>query len=119
MHVSRPANSEPRGATERPRAWTARRDRYGVSLKASPSPAQGGEILGIAGIAGNGQAELLLALSGEHGSHGGADAIKLGGRRSAHLGCRREAQARHRLRARGAATATAPCRRSRSPRTPC
>ncbi|SFD15483.1 simple sugar transport system ATP-binding protein [Bosea sp. CRIB-10] len=39
---------------------------FGTSLKAISFSAQAGEILGIAGVAGNGQAELLMALSGEH-----------------------------------------------------
>ena len=52
---------------------------FGTSLKAISFSAQAGEILGIAGVAGNGQAELLLALSGEHLA-GRPDAIKLDGR---------------------------------------
>ena len=52
---------------------------FGTSLKGISFSAQAGEILGIAGVAGNGQAELLLALSGEHLA-ARADAIKLDGR---------------------------------------
>ncbi|RXT52689.1 ABC transporter [Bosea sp. Tri-44] len=52
---------------------------FGTSLKGISFSAQAGEILGIAGVAGNGQAELLTALSGEHLA-GRADAIKLDGR---------------------------------------
>jgi ABC-type uncharacterized transport system ATPase subunit len=52
---------------------------FGTSLKGLSFSARAGEILGIAGVAGNGQAELLLALSGEHLA-GRADAIKLDGR---------------------------------------
>jgi ABC-type uncharacterized transport system ATPase subunit len=44
-----------------------------------------GEILGIAGIAGNGQSELFAALSGERLSPA-ADAIAIGGRPCGHLG---------------------------------
>jgi len=39
---------------------------FGTSLKDISFSALAGEILGIAGVAGNGQAELLTALSGEH-----------------------------------------------------
>lgn len=52
---------------------------FGTSLKGISFSARAGEILGIAGVAGNGQAELLLALSGEHLA-GRADAIRLDGR---------------------------------------
>lgn len=41
---------------------------HGVALKAIDLAVHGGEIVGIAGIAGNGQAELLAALSGERRS---------------------------------------------------
>ncbi|HEV2513443.1 ABC transporter ATP-binding protein [Bosea sp. (in: a-proteobacteria)] len=69
---------------------------FGTSLKGISFSAQAGEILGIAGVAGNGQAELLLALSGEHLASRN-EAIKLdgrpigladaGARRSAGLAC--------------------------------
>jgi general nucleoside transport system ATP-binding protein len=52
---------------------------FGTSLKGMSFSAQAGEVLGIAGVAGNGQAELLLALSGEHIAARN-DAIKLDGR---------------------------------------
>ncbi|MCV9938736.1 ABC transporter ATP-binding protein [Boseaceae bacterium BT-24-1] len=52
---------------------------FGTSLKGVSFSAQAGEILGIAGVAGNGQAELLMALSGEHLA-GQPDAIRLDGR---------------------------------------
>ncbi|WP_186419018.1 ABC transporter ATP-binding protein [Bosea sp. CS1GBMeth4] len=52
---------------------------FGTSLKGVTFSAQAGEILGVAGVAGNGQAELLMALSGEH-TAGRADAIRLDGR---------------------------------------
>lgn len=52
---------------------------FGTSLKGMSFSARAGEILGIAGVAGNGQAELLLALSGEHIAARN-DAIKLDGR---------------------------------------
>src|SRR5471032_2773480 len=41
-------------------------DPYGTSLKDVSFRLHAGEILGIAGISGNGQAELLAAISGEH-----------------------------------------------------
>ena len=40
-------------------------DIFGIDLKAISFSAKQGEILGIAGVAGNGQSELLAALSGE------------------------------------------------------
>jgi ABC-type uncharacterized transport system ATPase subunit len=52
---------------------------FGTSLKAISFSAQAGEILGIAGVAGNGQAELLMALSGEHLASRN-EAIRLDGR---------------------------------------
>lgn len=41
-------------------------DPFGVSLKNISLTVNGGEIVGIAGVAGNGQEELLASLSGEH-----------------------------------------------------
>jgi ABC-type uncharacterized transport system ATPase subunit len=52
---------------------------FGTSLKNVSFSVHAGEILGIAGVAGNGQAELLLALSGEHRA-ASDDAIRLDGR---------------------------------------
>jgi simple sugar transport system ATP-binding protein len=40
-------------------------DDHGVTLKAVSLAVRGGEILGIAGVAGNGQSELFAAMSGE------------------------------------------------------
>jgi ABC-type uncharacterized transport system ATPase subunit len=51
---------------------------FGTDLKAIGFEARAGEILGIAGVAGNGQAELLTALSGERLAQR-ADAILLDG----------------------------------------
>jgi len=42
-----------------------KRDAFGVSLEDVQLEVRGGEILGIAGISGNGQPELMAALSGE------------------------------------------------------
>ena len=50
---------------------------FGTSLKDVSFTVRQGEVLGIAGVAGNGQDELLLALSGELKSGGGA--VKIAG----------------------------------------
>jgi simple sugar transport system ATP-binding protein len=50
---------------------------FGTSLKAVSFTVRKGEVLGIAGVAGNGQDELLLALSGELRSAAGA--VKIAG----------------------------------------
>ena len=52
-------------------------DPFGTSLQALSMSLRAGEIVGIAGVAGNGQDELLRALSGE--ALVGNDSIKLGG----------------------------------------
>ena len=52
---------------------------FGTDLKGVSFEARAGEILGIAGVAGNGQAELLTALSGERLA-GTAQAILLDGK---------------------------------------
>ncbi len=52
---------------------------FGTNLRGISFSAHAGEILGIAGVAGNGQAELLLALSGEHLAASN-EAIRLDGR---------------------------------------
>jgi simple sugar transport system ATP-binding protein len=56
---------------------------FGASLKDISLTVHSGEILGIAGISGNGQAELLAALSGEIAS--GRDMIRLDGAPIGHL----------------------------------
>jgi simple sugar transport system ATP-binding protein len=43
----------------------ARRDEFGVTLEAIDLDVHSGEVVGIAGVSGNGQQELLAALSGE------------------------------------------------------
>ncbi len=53
-------------------------DQFGTSLKAIDLRVRGGEILGIAGVSGNGQQELLSALSGEKPSEQPQD-IQLNG----------------------------------------
>jgi len=56
------------------------RDPFGTSLRGIDLAVRGGEIVGIAGVSGNGQKELLAALSGETlGAHSGS--ISLCGRR--------------------------------------
>jgi general nucleoside transport system ATP-binding protein len=57
---------------------------FGVDLEAVSFEARAGEILGIAGVAGNGQQELMLALSGET-SAPDASAIRLDSATIGHL----------------------------------
>jgi simple sugar transport system ATP-binding protein len=57
---------------------------FGTSLKAVHLEVRSGEVLGIGGVAGNGQDELLSALSGE--SLAPPDAVKLCGQDIGHLG---------------------------------
>jgi len=54
-------------------------DPFGTSLKKVNFSVRRGEILGIAGVAGNGQEELLAALSGEH-LLDSSDPVKFSGR---------------------------------------
>jgi simple sugar transport system ATP-binding protein len=54
------------------------RDRWGVDLRDVAFSVHGGEIVGIAGVSGNGQAELVALLSGEIRHRG--DAIRIAGR---------------------------------------
>jgi simple sugar transport system ATP-binding protein len=57
---------------------------FGTNLKEVTLTVRKGEVLGIGGVAGNGQDELLLALSGEVRST--PDAVKVGGQPVGHLG---------------------------------
>jgi simple sugar transport system ATP-binding protein len=57
---------------------------FGIALKDIGFSVKAGEIFGIAGVAGNGQNALLLALSGETASTA-PDAIQIDGKRIAHL----------------------------------
>ncbi|TVP72593.1 MAG: ABC transporter ATP-binding protein [Rhodobacteraceae bacterium] len=57
---------------------------FGTSLKNISFTLHAGEVLGIAGVAGNGQDELLLVLSGEVPT--GADQVQLKGTPIGHLG---------------------------------
>lgn len=54
-------------------------DVFGVDLKNINLDVHGGEIVGIAGVAGNGQAELISLISGERNNHA-SDAIRLCGK---------------------------------------
>jgi general nucleoside transport system ATP-binding protein len=60
---------------------------FGVALKDIDLEVRAGEIVGIAGVSGNGQQELLQALSGEAPLRSAPDAIRVDGRPVAHLGC--------------------------------
>ncbi len=57
---------------------------FGTSLKNVTLQVRAGEVLGIGGVAGNGQDELLAALSGE--TPAPSDAVKLNGQEIGHLG---------------------------------
>jgi simple sugar transport system ATP-binding protein len=52
-------------ALEARRLSLARQDEFGVTLEAIDLEVHAGEVVGIAGVSGNGQQELLAALSGE------------------------------------------------------
>jgi len=60
-------------------------DQFGVNLENIKIDLKQGEILGIAGVSGNGQRELLYALSGED-TRARSDSIVLKGQNVAHLG---------------------------------
>ncbi|MFL1528632.1 ABC transporter ATP-binding protein [Pseudomonas sp. O230] len=61
-------------------------DPFGCSLKDIDLEVRGGEIVGIAGVAGNGQDELLAMLSGEQRLHRNDGAtLRFGGQAVAHL----------------------------------
>uniref|UniRef100_UPI002FCBF62A ATP-binding cassette domain-containing protein n=1 Tax=Bosea sp. (in: a-proteobacteria) TaxID=1871050 RepID=UPI002FCBF62A len=92
--IDRPVGA---GEARRPRLTVEQLDMpgeppFGTRLKSISFTAHAGEILGIAGVAGNGQAELLLALSGERRA-ASDEAIRLDGRPLGHAdaGARRAA----------------------------
>jgi len=60
-------------------------DRFGTDLEDVRLTVHGGEIVGIAGISGNGQQELLAALSGESAASE-AEQVRIDGRKVARLG---------------------------------
>ncbi len=59
-------------------------DEFGIPLRNISLQVRGGEILGIAGVAGNGQDELLKAISGETRATPGA--VRIDGNDCGHLG---------------------------------
>ena len=74
---------------------------FGMALKDISFTVHAGEIFGIAGVAGNGQNALLLALSGEEPAHD-ADMIALDGEPIGRLTAKAAAAEGHGERARGA-----------------
>jgi ABC-type uncharacterized transport system ATPase subunit len=62
-----------------------REDQFGVDLDGVRLEVRAGEVIGVAGVSGNGQKELLYALSGED-TRADASMIELSGRNVAHLG---------------------------------
>jgi simple sugar transport system ATP-binding protein len=62
----------------------AAKDPLGISLSNINLTVRGGEVVGLAGVAGNGQDELLTALNGEHRSSN--DSIRLEGNPAGNLG---------------------------------
>ncbi len=65
-------------------SWTPA-DPHGVPLRGLDLTINGGEIFGIAGVAGNGQTELLAAISGE-ATVGEPGAVRIGGKPVGRLG---------------------------------
>ena len=62
-------------------------DPFGIALKAIDLSVNSGEIVGIAGVSGNGQQELLATLSGEQRlARQQASSIQIAGREAGHLG---------------------------------
>jgi simple sugar transport system ATP-binding protein len=85
-----PVHPTPHGLGEERLALTnltfANEDPFGVSLKDISLSVRGGEILGIAGISGNGQQELAALISGEIALKSGASAVSLMGKPVGDLG---------------------------------
>ncbi|WP_353646887.1 ABC transporter ATP-binding protein [Mesorhizobium sp. WSM2239] len=84
MHVSPPRPSE-KPVLEVRGLSSAARNHFGVDLKDVSFNVHGGEIVGLAGVSGNGQAELIALLSGER-THDRSDAIKICGTAAGRLG---------------------------------
>ena len=63
----------------------AREDQFGHDLEGISFEVRAGEVVGIAGVSGNGQRELLFALSGED-TRAGAAMIQVGGQPAGRLG---------------------------------
>ncbi|CDX60370.1 Glucose import ATP-binding protein TsgD13 [Mesorhizobium plurifarium] len=83
MHVSPAAPSE-KPVLEVRNLSAKARDHFGVDLEDVSFNVHGGEIVGLAGVSGNGQAELIALLSGERRQAQG-DAIKINGTAAAAL----------------------------------
>ncbi|WP_245478587.1 ATP-binding cassette domain-containing protein, partial [Mesorhizobium sp. M7A.F.Ca.US.014.04.1.1] len=83
MHVSPPTPSE-KPVLEVNNLSVKARDHFGVDLKDVSFNVHGGEIVGLAGVSGNGQAELIALLSGER-THHNNDAIRICGTAAARL----------------------------------
>ena len=85
-----PVHPTPHGLGEERLALTnltfANEDPFGVSLKDVSLSVRGGEILGIAGISGNGQQELAALISGEIALKSVASAVTLMGQPVGNLG---------------------------------
>ena len=93
-------------------------DPFGTSLSNINLTVRHGEVLGIAGVSGNGQKELMAALSGERPLRDTDTITILGVARGAH-GCGRAPRARLRVRSRRSGSAEARCPRCRWPTTRC
>ena len=106
-HIANARSHTPGGGAAGGRRPVAgrRADPFGTELQDIGSTVRAGEIVGIAGVSGNGQQELLAALSGED-PRAAHDAIRLDGRPVGPLRCRAApARPRPGLRARGTAGA--------------
>ena len=77
---------------------------HGKALVDVALTVRAGEVVGIAGVAGNGQSELFAAISGERLAPNAGDVV-VAGTGAGRLGIRRAPAARRRLRARGAGSA--------------
>ena len=62
-----------------------REDQFGIDLEQVSLDVRSGEVVGIAGVSGNGQRELLYALSGED-TRAANDAVQVGGQPAGRLG---------------------------------
>ncbi|BCH30629.1 ABC transporter [Mesorhizobium sp. L-8-10] len=83
MHVS-PAVPSDEPQLEVRNLSAPARDKYGVELRNISFEVHRGEIVGLAGVSGNGQAELVSLLSGER-THSTSETIRIGGKAAAHL----------------------------------
>jgi general nucleoside transport system ATP-binding protein len=83
MHVSPSVRSE-RPVLEVSGLTAQARHHHGLDLRDVSFNVHGGEVVGLAGVSGNGQAELIALLSGER-LHGAAEAIRIDGKPAARL----------------------------------